>query len=250
MQKRGQVTIFVILGIVVFIILALLFFGWDKLQEIGSRQINVEKRLETDLNSIDQEIRECIVKESAGFIQKISEHGGYIEPAKSTNYKGKKLAVLCSNIPGKDYCMNSMFTMKDIETRMNNYLTENLKPCLLLRSFENAEKGEFQVNTEISKNNVLITLDYPVKLKENNLEVKETEFKVNLETPFGDALEAVTEIVNLEAAAGEVDTLLFDANSLAKYEVNIYKQYPYRVYDVGFRTEDFHFWFAVEGKTI
>ena len=177
MQKRGQVTVFVIMALVVLIVLALLFFGREEIRDKASTSTNVGKKLEVEMSSIEKEIKECLTKESVGFIQKISERGGYLEPVKSMNYKGKNLAILCQNVPGKDYCVNGMFSVKDLELRMNKYLEDNLVGCLTLSGFSDdyeLEKGEFQVNTEILKNNIILTLKLPVKLRKENLEQKET----------------------------------------------------------------------------
>ncbi len=253
MSKKGQVTVFVILGIVVIIVLALLFIGKDTLYDIGSKQINVEKKLETELNSIENQIEECITKDTGEFLQKIAKQGGYVEPTKYISYYGDKVSYLCQNIPDKKECLNSMLLPEDIENQLNVYLEERLVSCVGIEGFKSRNQelttGQLRIVSKVHKENIEIKINWPIEISKDGLKVTKKESNYLIRSQLGNILEIVNRILNHEAQVGMFGTTVEIISTYGRHIVTIKQSNPHKIYQVSVIEEpNYVFQFGVESE--
>jgi hypothetical protein len=83
-MKRGQITIFIVLGIVIVaaIFLALYFKGQVS-DELGKAQLAAKAGLPADVATVWDEIYDCAVLTAEEAIMLIGEQGGYMLPLES-----------------------------------------------------------------------------------------------------------------------------------------------------------------------
>ena len=192
--KRGQVTIFILLGLVILIAaLFLFYFNSDK------KSSEVEKNFESqqDIMPIRNYIESCIKLVGEDAIVWIGEHGGYYElPTYSTkDYSIETAYYFYEN-------SNIMPSKTDVEEELSKYLNKELSFCL--RNFVDftqqgfdIEQGEIVTTTIIRPGNVLFNVNFPVVVKKDKSKIKLNSFsnsvdKIRLNTVYG----AVNSIIN------------------------------------------------------
>src|SRR3989338_3570159 len=157
MKKRGQIAVFVVIGIVILLVLVLLFAFKDKLGEaIRKEPTNVQEYLNLQLEDIKKEYSRCVGSETRNAIKLLIKNAGEFNI--STNYiryAGENYPVLCSQFKDQNLrngCLARPIFTFEAEEKLNDYLNDEVKSCLNLNSFRNK--------------------DYDLNLSEQNLSVK------------------------------------------------------------------------------
>src|SRR3989344_4440590 len=103
MHKRGQVAVFVVIGIVVIVLLVLVFAFRDSITQITKNQVNTQEFLNSEIKDIQENvIEECVVRETFDAVNLFLKNGGeFTEPLNYLRYNGQNYRILCQNIPGK-----------------------------------------------------------------------------------------------------------------------------------------------------
>ncbi len=254
MEKRGQVSVFIIIGLVVIIVIALLFFFRSKGLESESKSINIEKRLEIEMSSIEKEIQECVNKESIAVIKDFVEAGGYPGNRKTITYHAKPITVLCQNIPGKDNCLQTPLLKTDLQNRINQALEPRIKTCLDLSPFAKKDYtltlGNFQSTTEIHDKLIVISVEYPVTVEKQTVKFTKSKFDTKVNYPLGDLIKGVNEILDMEASFGKLDPVSYALLHVNKYLLIVNKPYPDKIYDLSLtKNPSIRMMFAVEGES-
>jgi hypothetical protein len=183
MLKKGQVTIFIIIGIIVLFIIAGLLFvvkGVTKEKIEAEQDAMVEAY---DLNSIKIFIDHCLEKTSKNGIKFVSLRGGYYhvpEPAEDQ---------ILIKIPYYfDLGYKKVPSEEEIANQIGEYIEENIDECFNnFSAFENSgfvfEKGEMKAQVAFGKN-TLFDLNYPLKIKRGE-DIKEmNQFSYTLSLNF------------------------------------------------------------------
>ncbi len=252
MQKRGQVAIFIIVGIVLISALVLVFFFRDSLREGFKNIVNKEEYANSQFNEIQTMIEKCIDKETVKKVNLLGEQGGYFNPLNYDNYYGKKVTILCDNVAGKDYCLAKPLDLEDVNLRLNKELKFSVKNCINLEPYTGKNyllnTGTFDLQSEINPDNVLVTVNYPVKIKYDEVEVKKDTFIKKVKVPLGNAVILTNTILNSEATNGEFDALVAGFISKGIFTVEKRKSYPNKIYILDFGNGKYKFNFAIEGE--
>ncbi len=168
MSRKGQVTIFIILGIL--LLLALLLVVLMKKEIVTFKPEDI---LPTEKGKIEKYITACIEEAGNEALFKLGLQGGYIElPREIAANKNLHLQISPMNmVPYWAYGQTlSIPSLDEIKIRIDNYLEENVRNCL----FENEafqeqytliEKSEIKADTEIVQNKVLFNIHWDVEIK-------------------------------------------------------------------------------------
>ena len=183
LSKKGQVTIFIILGIL--LLLALLLIVLMKKEIVTFKP---EEIIPTEKGKIGKYITACIEEVGNDALFKIGVQGGYIElPAEITSNKNLHLQISPMNlVPYWAYGQTLRIpSLDEIKIRIDNYLEENVRTCLFeneafQEQYDLIEKSELTADTEIVQNKVLFNLHWDVEIKNK-------------------AGEVITEVINHEA---------------------------------------------------
>ncbi|MDD4878686.1 MAG: hypothetical protein PHO02_06680 [Candidatus Nanoarchaeia archaeon] len=254
-NKRGQVTLFVILGIVIVaIIVLLLAFRKDILPKTGSPE-----NIDATMKGIEKGIRECMAEAADEPITRIGLQGGYLSTPEGSYRRWNDYAVsyLCYNQAGKETCTNRFLTMGKMEEQLSEAITENMGKCMdidefaslgLIKTIEVIPGNAMDVTVSIAKDVVNIELNYKVEVKGSSGSKVKDKFEIAIRSPLGELYEVSQDIIDSETTFGRFDQLTYMLNKMSLYTIYVQKPYPDKIYQIKLREKDYMFQFAVEGE--
>jgi len=167
MKKRGQVTVFVIVGILVILAL-LLFFYLKERTTIFTPDIVVPQ----EVAPVKRYVESCVQDIGEKAVIRLGMQSGYVEiPEEIAMNPGAYISV-GGPIKLPYWYLNGVDTspkLSDIQSQISDYVSKNLKSCL--RNFSDfdefiiEEKGEIKTKTVIAEEEVIITIDYQLVIK-------------------------------------------------------------------------------------
>lgn len=212
MKKRGQITIFVIIGLVLVISLIIVFSisGGRQLSElkISAAEANIGS-VETTV--IRTYIENCLktTAENAVF-SKIGLQGGYLAAEEGISY----ILYDDKNVP--HYIDGAAITIPEIsyiEAEAGRYVAEEIDKaggCIdfsMLKSlgFNITKAGETKVIFKINKADISVSMRYPITAEKESSIAELSQFNVALPIRLGLLHEKSNEIVNAINAAQQSD---------------------------------------------
>src|SRR3989344_5977987 len=154
MEKRGQATLFIILGIVLVFLVALYFIGVQQ---------DIIPPLLSDGDSASQ-----MAAVGGQYVTQIAAQGGYLAPASDTYrlYNDTQVSYLCWNQVGVPTCTNRLLTLSHMEEELTDVIDDALGTCInvydVSDDIEAAENWELTV--DIQRDSVDMLLYYPVSV--------------------------------------------------------------------------------------
>ena len=248
MQKRGQVTVFIVIGIVI-VLVAVLF--WHARSQYGVG-VKTEVFLEGPLESIKSETNDCITKIVNPLVATLAKQGGDLDPREYRLYNSQKVKYLCLNIPNKNVCTNNLDSLAKIEQQLQQRLQTELLTCIpksLLESKKgyNIKYTDPKVEVKLGEEDVYITVDFPLTIsKEGLTQNLQKTTKIIKGVPLGKLYEHVYSIVEAHASKGEFFQLPYMLSKKGEVEIQVDKPYPDIVYILNLKNSDFKFYFAIQ----
>lgn len=250
MEKKGQITVFVIIGIVIVALIVLLYSFRSQIP-VPFAQAN----LQDEMQSARAQIQECLKNSAMEPIEKIGLQGGYLStpPGSYRLFNDSAVSYLCYNQVGKNTCTNRMLTIENMQNELSNAIEEAVPECLeidISNSIEFTPPDDYKVTTEIQPSKVIITLNYAVTLVDPKTgdELSEDKFVSALNAPLGDLYNVAMDIVDSEASAGRFDVLSYVLSKMSKYTIYPHKPYPDKIYQIKLREGSYMFQMAIEDE--
>jgi len=166
MNKKGQVTIFIVIAVIIIVVILALFI---KINNNNSKYNSIPQNVQPVYSFVEN----CIKTTGEDAIVYTSMHGGY-----SSEPSDKPL--IKSEIPYYVYNKKNYMPNKSlIEDEVSNYLMSNLSGCI--NDFENLSDFEINatksiVNTTINSNNVVFDVRYPISIQKDKFTYKLENF--------------------------------------------------------------------------
>ena len=180
MQKRGQLTIFLMFGII--IVIAAIFVSYIQSEtpktKIGAETERINSLSVSSLASVKDSIDYCVSDTSSYVVYYTSLQGGYYNvPEPKTQYFG--------DMPYYEYKgQNKMPSIKTIESEISNFIFDILPTCV-----EQIETQGFELNgkinsveTSVLNDKILVKVNYPISIKRGDQETVIPRF--NAEVPI------------------------------------------------------------------
>lgn len=178
MNKKSQVTTYVILGLVILIVIGIVFFLKsniiDSLLQQDTQKI---KDVPPQIQPIYEHVQDCVKTTSEDALYVIGYHGGYfITPYPFTVDK----------IPYYFINNKSVVPSKErIESEISKYINQELKFCT--NNFTNftefkINQGNVNARTFIGENKTLVSVSYPLSINRGEINYQLKDF--NLELPI------------------------------------------------------------------
>ena len=251
MNKRGQITVFVIVGIMILVTVFLVFyFLGDRIKKQSDVDVVFD---ESSLEPLQDYIGDCIEKNGNEAIEMVLRQGGDISPGFYQIYHGEKLSFLC-HTDNYTACYNRRpFLDAHIESEINDYMSGKLNECINLDSIKsegfNVQGWDMNVKTSIGRYNIIVTLDYPVTISKGNTRISENRFSKTFNVPLGRIIEAVKDVVEYDSNPNSVPLFNFDVISYAyrtngEIEIQIDSVEQSKIYKVKTRDNPHIFQFA------
>jgi len=249
-NKRGQVTLYIIVGIIIVILASLIIFN----KQLGLDQVVLPGR-GLDFNPITEHIMDCTVEAATLPIYEIALKGGSLSPASYRLYEGVTVSYLCYNMKDTPQCYNKMLTINNMEQELQDVINFNMLQCLNLNQFNTlfgsddvTWQGNPSSEVTIQNKNVQVKVILPVTLSDGQNTLTESEFITNLNYPLGDLYEVSQDIIDVETQFGEFDQLLYMLGKNGDYTIYKQRPYPDKIYKIKLRDGDLVFQFFVEGE--
>ena len=200
-KKRGQVTVFIILGILVLVVLILLFARDTRFSNIFSTK------------SPYQEIEECVKNSVREGLDILSLQGGVIEPENYFLYENNKVDYVCYSENDYEKCvMQKPIIINTIKEELKKYSEPRIKNCLNSVK-ENLEKKGYsvsmkepEINIEIVPDNVLIDNKVNLRIEKTNVESYDV-IKTGIKSKIYNFALIASSISQWEARYGDSETL-------------------------------------------
>ena len=247
MLKRGQITIFVILGIVLVVIVVLLF--------TLRREILPKNILPTQTVSLQDHVEDCIRESGNNAINLVSKQGGEINPGFYQMFQGNKVEYLCYTSNNLSSCfVRQPFLQEHIENEINNYVTNNIKQCIDLNLWKDngysVSAGNMDVRTTIGRYDTIIILEYPVTITKGDVTEAKSRFSYTSRVPLGRLIEVSDDIVNSETVSGVFYPVPYMLRNKGEVEIIRFWQGDSKIYRLNLKNGNYIFQFAVRGSVI
>ena len=167
-MKRGQITVFIVVGIIILFAVGLLLYVASIRPELQLFALQ-----ETE---IERYIGSCLELTAEEAITLIGNTGGHIDVPESIKINERAHFAFAKGIEPKIplWYYNGQFKIplkSDIEKRISDYIINNIDDCIgtfdiLKDRFEFRKTGNTAANTTIEENRVFIQLSYPLEAKE------------------------------------------------------------------------------------
>jgi len=249
MLKRGQITTFIIIGIVIVLVFAFLFFARDTLIDKFSSSVNVEKQVNQKMSEIASAVEECIAEEGN---RQIKDYiFGNSEPESYFLYHTEKIKVLCEGMPNSDKCIASPLVISVIEKELAEKLNENIYGCIISevnsKTFD-VKFGESATDVKIDEENVLISVQLPVSVSKNDFKLNRDIFSKRIDVKLKKIINGVNDILKSEALSGQFDMTGYNKNNINGIIVNeLQVNGGNRAYEV-YISDDMKFRFGVRDE--
>ena len=187
MKKRGQITFFILVGVIILVVVGFLsFVNKDEVKEVRSVS-DLEK---ANLVSFVENCNEIVAAQGAYYI---AAHNGYYQlPAEYTEDRDYTFTYVYQR---SDPNLNVSLSLDEIKQNYEEYIRFNLHVCTNnLKDFEglgaDIDEGQVIADVEIQDNKVLINTIYDIKvqLKDSYYEIyelKPVEIPVRLGLMYG-----------------------------------------------------------------
>lgn len=249
-MKKGQTTMFVIIGMVILAFIFLLiymsrqgfFFGPVTHEDLRAR-----------LDSIRDHINGCAEKIAPDYLKRLGLQGGHLKTPDGTYrmYEGITVSYLCYAVPNTPRCYNRLLLLGDMEKELNEAVKEGLTTCVNVKQFArglDVSFGKLKVDTHIGTDSVIFDVIFPVTLTKGDLEISEDKFSSNIDVPLGALYDVSQDIINDETEFGNFEQLTYMLVKKGQYIIEKKKPYPDKIYILKTKDKDYVFQFFVQGE--
>ncbi|MDO8468038.1 MAG: hypothetical protein Q7S56_03790 [Nanoarchaeota archaeon] len=248
MNKKGQVTIFIIFGILVIAGILAFFLLRAKIgpSSSGSIEQNSESFLQT-----------CIQDRVDEGINSIMKQGGYIKPEIYINWEGENVSYLCYTANYYRPCINQEpVLISHIKNDLKEYIADDFESCFADygKTLEQ-ENYAVQVNykgfeLELGNGKVIITSDSELIYTRSGETSKFNSFRLIIPSHLYDLATVAQEVTTQEAKYCNFENVGFGL-LYPQFKVNIFKSSSLdKIYTIIYKKSNEQFKFAVRGCVI
>ncbi len=204
-NKRGQVTLFIIIAVIIVALAALVYLFFPSIQSIFG--------LTTDNPQIF--LQNCLEDDMFNTVSAISLQGGTMTPSNYYTYGGSDIEYLCYTNENYSPCvMQQPLLQPSIENEIKNELQDNVRNCfdLMKESFESRgytfELSSGQIYAELLPKRVVLNADYKLRLSKEDSQVYDS-FRVVVNNNLYELVGIANSILNWETNFGDAETTTY-----------------------------------------
>ncbi len=205
MKKRGQITIFVIIALLIVALGILIYMFFPEIQSV----------FRPEPKSPQAFLETCLEDKILEGVELASKQGGSINPEFSFFYEGDEIRYLCYINEYYQPCKMQVSSLKgDIESELENYIEEDVESCLVDME-DSYEKRGYSVelqndgfNIELLPNRVTVNLDSELTLRKDESQ-RYNEFDISLNNNLYELISIATSIIQWEIEYGDAETTMY-----------------------------------------
>lgn len=237
--KRGQVTPFIIIGILLLIGAVMLFTAREQKTFAPQEAPTAVQDVPLELDALNVFITQCVEQKSAEAIVLLGQHGGYIDPASADYGVGPFVANPANptesqaltfgegwDIPywhhmdkpnngGQGYHFKSNTPRsEDVTGQISRYVEKHLPDCLggfaefVSQGYTIAPKAGLKAETILTTENIVVDLTYPLQITKGTSVLELKKFRAVHEVALGKLLEFAQHIVKKMTEAYSVESVI------------------------------------------
>jgi len=238
--KKGQVTVFIIIALIVIFVIVVLLINRGDLTTIFKFQSPVEKITECTENSIEEAI--AIV----------SPQGGALDPKNFFLYEDNKIDYICYTTENYKPCkMQKPILKSSIESELKRHIEPQIKKCITSVKEGLANKGatvnskEPKISVELMPNNVIVDIDLNLQITDGESTESYKNIKTEVSSDLYEFSAIASSIANEEVRIGDIETLTYMLSNQPWLKVEKKKQSEgTKIYILTNRESEEQFWFA------
>ena len=214
-MKRGQVTYFIIAGLIVLIAVILIFSArLSFLKDVYEEQTTKLLGVSADIKPVEDYIQGCLNEVSKTGVDFVLLQGGYYEPNNSVELDLFKVAYWYDN---KDISPS----LETVQNEISKFINANLNECILtfLDSDYKINLANPKIQTNVKKDLILITAEYRTNVESKNITFKLNKFNSKLSHDITNIIESGKKIVDMESNSQDIDIELMES---LNYKVDIF----------------------------
>ena len=226
-RKRGQITIFIIIGIVLLLSVAIFFY----IRSIAIKKPAALEEIPQEFNPVRIFVQDCLKSTAVDGFRLLGSSSGYIYPKDygitaaddPTNANGLFFFSADKNAPSIAYwdyfssrntcsrncrCDSKKPPLSEgensIKSQLEKYIAEQLKICLAgfkplkQQGFEIQEAGEVEPSVTITKTGVNIFMNYPLKITKGDSQEQISTYYTDLKFNFMRIYDFASQITRAE----------------------------------------------------
>ena len=203
--KRGQVTIFVIIGILIAISAFLIYYFYPQIKmNFTGQPINPSSYLQS-----------CIEDDLNNNIEIISTQGGSLNPEHYLLYQDQKIEYLCyTNQYYKTCVMQQALLKRNVEKEIANSLESQAEECLnsLVETYERSgyevDDKRGKITIELLPKRVVLYFNTTLTLNKESTQ-RYTDLKVSTANNLYELVSIASSIFNFETSYGDSETTIY-----------------------------------------
>lgn len=211
--KKGQITLFIIIAIVIIAIAALSLVFWPRISGLFMSQSQAQSYLATQSVELRNAISDCVRASSEAAFYRMGLRAGYYDTTGfNTLYFTDNSYVVVMFKDAANQKINKLPSLTQIENEYQLFLAaegdEAIDSCINLNSFKrnmNIEAGQRKITAMIYPESVVLNVDWPMKLSKPTLrgtaEQEINQKQVFLLVPLGYLWQSANVIVDCETRA-------------------------------------------------
>lgn len=203
-NKRAQLSLFVILGILVIIIVIIFFTNKESLKIWFGKESPLEY------------INRCTKDYANEGLEMLKMQGGSINPENYYMYQNYKVGYVCYTSEIYKRCvMQKPFLKEDFEVELKKFLTPRIEECLKKSEEIYGKKGysfsykKPDVNVSINFNNILIKSNLDMVIDKDGKKENYKDLNVNIDSGLYELLMIESSIANWEARYGDSESMVY-----------------------------------------
>lgn len=201
-DKKGQVTLFVILALIVVGVVIVMFAFPSA--NVFSSELNPSSYL-----------RSCIEPEVENIKNTLSVQGGYTNPDNYAMYQDLRLQYLCYTSENYVPCsVQQPLLLKHIQEQMKAHIEPRAKQCFEdlkdqyeSRGFE-VTSGNSEINVGILPGNIVVDFIAPLTLRREDTQTFQ-KFSVGMQSEWYTLINTAVNIIQYESTFGDSETSLY-----------------------------------------
>lgn len=205
MEKRGQLSIFIIIAVVIVVAGILLYFFYPDIKTAISGSDNPQEFLQ-----------DCIDETVTQGVETLSKQGGYADPEGFALYNNEKIKYLCYESRYYLPCKVQQPSIKrHFETELETILQSKTQECVQELKAIYEQKGysvsvlsEARAEVSIIPEKMSITINAPMTLSKDTTQTFQN-FVIERKSKLFDLLTLTTSVIDFESSFGDTDTRLY-----------------------------------------
>ena len=206
-NKKGQVTIFIIIAVLVVVAGVLIYMFFPGFQTPSEK---------ADLEDPQRYIQDCVSDEMKEVVQQVSLQGGSLEPEASYQYQGREIEYSCYSDEYYEFCSVQIPFLRDhVEKEIKSGISGQVENCFSSLE-EEYEKEGFNLNIQnremdvrLLPESIVANLNKTINLRKGETSEKHENFKISLNNNLYQRVNVAESIVEFESSYGSADSSMY-----------------------------------------